>query len=111
MIFKELRETQNVRGSRAAFSEWSQRLQIGLGTEARTDQTESKTNNAAESQSTALARAFHDCVDGVETSVCLPRRMVDIRLNNEFRHFRHLTMKQPRGMLMPEKRKRNREMP
>ena len=55
MIFKELRETQNVRGSRVAFSEWSQRLQIDFGIEARTDQTESKTNNAAESQSTALA--------------------------------------------------------
>ena len=55
MIFKELCETQNVRGSRVAFSEWSQRLQIDFGTEARTDQTESKTNNAAESQSTALA--------------------------------------------------------
>jgi len=36
-------------------SEWSQRLQIVFGTEARTDQNAGKTNNAAESQSTALA--------------------------------------------------------
>ena len=68
MIFKELRETQNVRGSRVAFSEWSQRLQIDFGTEARTDQTESKTNNAAESQSTALATPASTHAQPVATS-------------------------------------------